>query len=528
MTATTYSSKTATTDDTPDDGATTLVRRDRTWLWVALGAALLSACAYAYFASNGMALGYADSIAHLQIAARTLDSPTAGFAQLGGVWLPLPHLLMLPLIWVAPWYYSGFAGSAVSMASYVVTCVYLYKTAFGLTKSRLPALAATLVFALNPNVLYMQSTPMTELLLFASMAAAVYYVQKWIQTDDHSKGYPYLFAAALAAFLGCLTRYEAWVATFVLAAVVLFAAWQKLGRRAVEGVVLTYLFLAGAAIVLWVGWNGLIFGNPLNFQNGEYAKPSLWVSADEKAVGNPLMAVKTYWYAMVENLGLLLVVTMIIGAIVLAVTRKKLDILPTLGLLVMAPFFVVALTVGQRPLHVAQINGDIYNVRFGLLMVLPAAIIVGYLVSLIPPRARAVGLIGAAFLTLVPLIPQGPTDAVTAREGRLFVQLGHTARETSDFLREHYDGGVILIESFGNESILFTARVPLTNNVYEGSYQKWDPALSSPPGQQIKWIVMRAGDSPDKTYREMHETDKLNEYIEVFHNDLYVIYERKA
>ena len=60
------------------------------------------------------------------------------------------------------------------------------------------------------------------------------------------------------------------------------------------------------------------------------------------------------------------------------------------------------------------------------------------------------------------------------------------------FLRGHYDGGVILIESFGNESILFHARVPLTNNVYEGSYQRWDPALSSPPGQQIKWIVMRA------------------------------------
>ena len=501
---------------------------DHTVRWVALGAILLSTAAYAYFATVGMALGYADSISHLQIAARTLDSPTAGFAQLGGVWLPLPHLLMLPLIWIDPWYYNGFAGSAVSMTSYVVCCVFIYKIGFGLTRARVAALAGTLVFALNPNVLYMQSTPMTELLLFATIAAAVYYVQKWIQAADHSEGYPYLFAAALAAFLGCLTRYEAWVATVVLGAVVVFAAWRKFGRQAAEGIVLTYLFFAGAAIAIWIGWNTLIFGNPLNFQNGEYAKPSLWVSADEKAVGDIVLAAKTYWYAMTENMGVLLVMAMVAGAIVMAVTRRKLDVLPTLSLLMMAPFFVFALTVGQRPLHVAQISGDIYNVRFGLLMVVPTAVIVGYLVSLLSARAKGIAVILTAVITLLPMTPAGPSGVVTAREGQLFIGLGAEANSASSFLREHYDGTVILIESFGNETILFTARVPLTNNVYEGSYQKWDPALSNPPGQQIKWIVMRGGDSPDKTYRELHGSDKLAEYTDVFHNGLYTIYERRA
>jgi hypothetical protein len=505
------------------------VHRDRTAWWIALFAAIMSACTYAYFLSKGIALGYADSISHLQIAARTLDSPTAGFAQLGGVWLPVPHLLMLPFVWVDSLYYSGFAGSVVSMASYVISCVYIYKTVRDLTKARIPAIAGTLVFALNPNVLYMQSTPMTELLFFATVAAATYYTQKWIQTPDHAKGYPSLFAAAFALFLGCLTRYEAWVVTFVLGAVLLFAAWRRFGRAAAEGVLLTYLFFAGAAIALWIGWNTLIFGNPLNFQNGEYAKPSLWVSEGEKAVGNPIVAIQTYWYAMVNNLGLILVLIMLAGAIVLVVKHRKLDALPTLGLLMMAPFFVVALTVGQRPLHVAEITGDIYNVRFGLLMAIPAAIIAGYLASLIPSRASIYGLIVTCVVTLVPLIPGGPTDAVTAREGSLFIGLEGNVKETSEFLATHYrEGEVILIESFGNESILFNARVPLTNNVYEGSYQKWDPALSDPPGQQIKWIVMRAGKAHDKTYGELYSSDKIAAYTEVFSNDLYFIYERKA
>jgi hypothetical protein len=505
------------------------VRKDPTPWWMALFAAITSVSAYAYFASKGIALGYADSISHLQIAARTLDSPTAGFAQLGGVWLPIPHLLMLPFVWVDSFYYSGFAGSVVSMASYVVSCVYIYKTVRDLTKARMPAIAGALVFALNPNVLYMQSTPMTELLFFATVAAATYYVQKWIQTDDHAAGYPSLFAAAFALFLGCLTRYEAWVVTFVLAVVLLFAAWKKFGRAAAEGVLLTYLFFAGAAIALWIGWNALIFNDPLNFQNGEYAKPSLWVSGGEKAVGNPIVAIQTYWYAMVNNLGLLLVLVMLAGAVVVVVKHRKLDCLPTLGLLMMVPFFVIALTVGQRPLHVAEITGDIYNVRFGLLVAIPAAIIAGYLVSLTSSRAQIYGVIVACVVTLLPLIPNGPTGAITAREGALFIGLKGNVRETSEYLAAHYrKGEVILIESFGNESVLFNARVPLTNNVYEGSYQKWDPALSDPPGQQIKWIVMRAGKAPDKTYGELYGSDKIAAYTEVFRNDLYIVYQRKA
>jgi len=504
-------------------------RPDHTTWWVAIFAVITSGCAYMYFVSKGIALGYADSISHLQIAARTLDSPTAGFAQLGGVWLPVPHLLMLPFVWVDSFYYSGFAGSVVSMASYVVSCVFIYRIIRDLTKTRTAAVAGTLVFALNPNVLYMQSTPMTELLFFATVAAATYYVQRWIQTDDHSRGYPFLFAGAFALFLGCLTRYEAWVVTFVLAGVLLFAAWRKFGRSAAEGVLLTFLFFAGAAIALWIGWNTLIFGNPLNFQNGEYAKPSLWVSEGEKAVGNPIVAIKTYWYATVDNIGLVLVLVMFVGVVMMVVKRRKLDSLPTLGLLTMAPFFAVALTVGQRPLHVAEITGDIYNVRFGLLMAIPAAILAGYLVSLIPSRARVYGLILACAATLIPLFPDGPTGAVTAREGSLFIGLESNVRETSEYLAANYrKGEVILIESFGNESVLFNARVPLTNNVYEGSYQKWDPALSDPPGQQIKWIVMRVGKTPDKTFGELYSSNKIAAYTEVFRNDLYIIYERKA
>lgn len=507
----------------PSDGAADAVRADHTVRWVALAASVASVLAYWYFASKDMALGYADSISHLQIASRTLYSPTAGFAQLGGVWLPLPHILMLPLIWFTPFYYSGFAGSAVSMVSYVIACVFVYKMAFGLTRSRVPALGGLAVFALNPNILYMQSTPMSELLLFAAITATAYYVQQWLQITDHAERYPYLFAAAVAAFVACLTRYEAWAITVFMGAIVVSAAWRQYGRHAVAGISLAFSFVAGAAIMLWLGWNLLIFGNALNFQNGKYAKPSLWVGEGERAVGDLWISAKTYWYAVVEDLGLPIVLAMIAGAVALLVLRRRIDSLPTVGLLGVAPFFVFALVVGQRPLHVTQITGDLYNLRFGLLMAVPAAILVAYLISLLPSRIWVAGFTASTMCALLPLVPGGPTRIVTAQEASEF-GFSQTALDASDFLRENYEGGVILVESFGNESILFHARIALTNNVYEGSYQLWDPALSNPPGQQIRWIVMRGGKDPDQAYVELNGSDKLDDYDKVFQNDLYTVY----
>ena len=47
---------------------------------------------------RGYTLYYGDAEAHLNLARRVVDSRTPGLSQIGPVWLPLPHLLMLPLV----------------------------------------------------------------------------------------------------------------------------------------------------------------------------------------------------------------------------------------------------------------------------------------------------------------------------------------------------------------------------------------------------------------------------------------------
>src|SRR6266516_2860292 len=181
-------------------------RRDYTAWVVALLAALLSVAAYVVTDRLGGVLLYTDSKSHLMIARRVIMSTSPGLAQLGSVWLPLPHLLMLPLTWNTTLYHNGFAGSIVSMGAYVATAVLVYKITFTLTDSKIASAVAAGVFALNVNMLYMQSTPMTEALLFCMMAATVYCIQQWAHTDQ----YRYLIAGGVAAFLATLTRYESW------------------------------------------------------------------------------------------------------------------------------------------------------------------------------------------------------------------------------------------------------------------------------------------------------------------------------
>ena len=500
---------------------------DRMPLLVGITTAVISVAAYLYFLNKGVVLGYKDSISHLQIAERVLtteakDAP----AQFGGVWLPLQHILMLPFAWYDPFYYSGFAGSIISMFSYVATCVFLYKIVTDMTNSRISALIGVAVFALNPNILYMQSTAMGELLFFTTISATVYFLQVWIRSER----YGFLFAAAFAAALGCLTRYEAWVLTVAFTAVVFIVAIRRHGRIYAEGKTIGFIALAWSSILAWIGWNWIILGDPLNFQSGEYAKPSLWVDANDPSIGSIVVAAKTYWFAVVHDFGILVLIATIVGAMTLFITRRNFDTLPVAALLVIVPFFVYSIESGQRPMNVIETSGNLYNLRFALILGLFAAICIGYLASKLPVMARvpalplvAVGVASIAF--------GGVTEIITIKETSYGLQrtINIAPNDVSEFLRAEYDGGKILSESFGNETILFDARISLSNSIYEGSYRKWEPALASPTESDIEWIIMRGGNdaTPDKVYQTLNGSSVLNDYVLAYQNDTYHVYKRK-
>jgi len=87
----------------------------RTVLALAVLAAL-AATAYAY--THDIIVAYGDAESHLNIAKRVVDSITPGFAQLGGIWLPLPHLINLVPVQIDFFYRTGAFAVAVSIAAF--------------------------------------------------------------------------------------------------------------------------------------------------------------------------------------------------------------------------------------------------------------------------------------------------------------------------------------------------------------------------------------------------------------------------
>ena len=376
-----------------------------------------SIATYAYFIGAHAALAYPDAVSHLLISRRVLFASTPGLAQLGAVWLPLPHLLSLPFVWVNSWYFSGFAESVVSMAAYVVGVRYAYLITATITDSRAAGLVAAVFFGANPNVLYMQCTGMTELLLIATIAASVYYLVRWSRSGKYME----LAAAACAGLLASLTRYEGWVYCIEATVVVAYVAWQRpltalspadaesrtarrrrtslLARyRSMEANVIYFSLIALSGIVAWVIWNAIIFSDPLYFQTGPFAKPSLWVSRTDPVIGHLMIAAKVYFYATVDNAGGVALALGAVGLIVYIIrTRLRPEAIPVLTLTIIAAFYVYALYSGQRPLDVVQVQGHLYNVRFGILMVLPIAVFIGFLSSeLARVRWRWLGTAGFA------------------------------------------------------------------------------------------------------------------------------------
>src|SRR6266478_10106111 len=157
---------------------------------VAQLAATISIASFFYYLRHGDLLLYGDAVAHINIARRVFDSRTPGLLQLGTVWLPLPHILMLPFL-VSRWMWqTGIGGSIPSLIAYVfsVTGIFrLMRTVLPSRESRdgreiqFAAWLATAIFALNPNLIYLQTTAMTEPVYLALFIWTVVFFSKAIR-----------------------------------------------------------------------------------------------------------------------------------------------------------------------------------------------------------------------------------------------------------------------------------------------------------------------------------------------------------
>ena len=241
------------------------------WLELALVCVSLTAIgglATVYVNHSGWTLYYGDAEAHLDIARRVMDSRRPGYDQLGTVWLPLPHLLMLPLVRNDALWRTGLAGAIPSSACFVCAGVFLYAALRRAARSSAVALASLGLLALNPNLLYLQATPMTETVALAALMALLYFTVLFHETQSLAA----VMGAGIASIAASLARYEGW---FVIPFVALYflivgRGWKRFGAAA--------LFCAIAVLgpLYWLAHNWWLYSNPLEFYNGPYSAVAIY------------------------------------------------------------------------------------------------------------------------------------------------------------------------------------------------------------------------------------------------------------
>ena len=154
-----------------------------------LAAIIAGMIALAVCAQHQYLLLYGDAVAHLGIARRIVDTNSPGLAQLGGVWLPLPHLLMVPFVGNMQWWQDGMAGAWPSLFCFAVGVMGMFRLARRMLAPRW-ALLATAFFGLNANLLYLSSTAMTEPLFLALLVWIVLVTMEFVDAvkETESRG----------------------------------------------------------------------------------------------------------------------------------------------------------------------------------------------------------------------------------------------------------------------------------------------------------------------------------------------------
>lgn len=480
---------------------------------VATAAVLLTAAALAYCARHGYLLLYGDAVAHLHIARRIFDSLNPGFGQLGSVWLPLPHLLLLPFVQRTDWWQSGLAGAIPSMASYVLACAGIYRLARGWMRPLL-ALLVFAALALNPGLLYMSVTAMTEPLYLALMIWSVVHLTAFESAIRHAEA-----PAARRAFVkltlvliaAVFTRYDGWIlgtlAWLMAAYWTMRSGWWREPANARVFVVCTLCLLA--APLSWLGYNWRSYGDPLDFLRGPYSAKAI-AERTTKPGALPYPGWHHLWWAFLYYVksakmgaaplrcGRWLMLVTAAGT-AYAVVRYRNHALPAAILFWLpVPFYAYSVAYGSVPIFLpVWFPHSYYNTRYGMEMLPAFALFPAFAVLAATRKWPKWNRIIAAFAFAMIL---GSNILLLHATPLVFQEAKVNAATRIPFERALAQklillppSATLLMYTSAHIGALQQIGFPLRQTINEGDYTRWQEALAD-PAAAADYIVAIDGD----------------------------------
>jgi len=508
------------------------------------GLAVLAFATVASFAAivwswnHAAMLNYGDAVAHLHIARRVFDSRTARFTELGSVWLPLPHILLMPFVQNYAWWANGLAAVIPSASAYIASCAGIYRLARHWLNPA-PSALALAFFALNPNLLYLQTTAMTEPLFLCEVIWIVVWLVEWRLCLDENPSQAarmqLLIAAALIAAI--FTRYDGWLIACI--------AWTGIGVALLKRHRLShspYFWLASAAVIAapiaWFIYNSVGFGDWLFFARGPYSAKAIEMRTSTSGAWpphpgwhNPWVALLFYlkaseldavlapaWHSLWGNVVLALAAA---GSVAAWFAEKSAShrraLVWTALLWLPAPFYAWSVAYGSVPIFFpAWWPFTYYNARYGLELLSALALGVGFAAKFAAAaleRWRAVRFaqflpdVVFAFLFLLAginawsLLRQQPivyAESTYNLDARLPYDEAIPPL-LRDLLHTFPHATVLMNTSMYPEIVAFTG-IPLRETINESDLEIWRAALLS-PSSHAAIVVAWDGDEVDRAVK---------------------------
>ncbi len=469
----------------------------RDYCILSAAALVISCSALIFYFRHSAILLYGDAVAHTNIARHVFDSRTPGILEFGTAWLPLPHLLTMPFV-VNDWMWrSGLGASMPSMIAYVAGILGIFRLVRGIV-SRPAAWFSALVYALNPNLIYMQTTAMTEPLYLAFFIWAVVHFSEFVQTarTDPQRAAKSLQFSAIMISAAMLVRYDGWFLAACTTLALIVTLWRLKPRgvldKAIRRSAFNFALLPLLTACLWLAYNHGAYGRALEFATGPY-------SAHAIAERTRTSSFPTYPGENAPRTAALYFVKaarIIVGegpidswlpgfafaALLAAIYFSRRHLLLAL-LWVPAIFYILTIAYGSVPVYFPEWwPRSYYNVRYGLQM-LPAIAVfaaLGYefLARLIPARVAAtliILLVVASYISVWQKKPVCLREAEANGAARMAFDTNLAAE-----LKKLPASATLMMYCGSHSGALQNAGIPFGRVLREGNHPDWEIGLSGP------------------------------------------------
>jgi hypothetical protein len=452
---------------------------------IAVSAILLSVISAYIFISHGYHNAHFDSKAHQLVARRIFDNLRPGWIQIGAFWLPLPHILYLPLVRYDSIYFSGTAGTPYSMISFICTSLILFKLIEKLL-DRFAAFCGTALYITNPNMLYLQTTALTENLAILFMVGSIYLFVQFVDLRERK----YLVGCAVVSTLGVLTRYENWLVA-ALTGFLLVLIQIKERFRWKPLIVNCILFaipnLLAMGFTFWINWyttGHIFFDHRSKHTDFQPAQGSFFVS----------------FLVILYTIGKLLSYEWTILALIafFIVFRKKFrDSRFLAALAILGPLLLYLFE--YRDNHPTRVR---YGIPF-----IPACVL---FLSYWPTRSRLFAYLFILFTIHISLF----SSFYRAGSSELMEESMRDAENLAiqddllQYLRQHDDGTLILAAMGDIAPVLYDLKLPIKRYIHEGAKPWWNDA-NAHPEKVAGWVFMTQG---DRLWKRFHDNPEFHRH----------------